>query len=239
MILVGHTAKADGSEFMGGMAWENSVRSRLYLTRETEEDETSDVRILSRNKANMAAIGARIEMEWRAGAFHQLDRDGSHGKDRADEAAFLACLDAATEARRNVSHLPGVNHAPKLFARMPEAGRRSAKTLTDAMERLIHRRVIEVDRALWQDVHRHWKTGLKRAENCGNPPAATPCGDLRQPPGQPIENVAATLRAATPLYHRYTGAGPDGPPPPDEDDYLAWREIDAAIADELGMEGEA
>jgi RecA-family ATPase len=239
VILALHTAKTDGSEFAGSMAWENAARMRLFLHREADADETGgNVRFISRNKANYAATGERLEMEWRDDAFHPLDRDGTHGKDRADEAAFLACLDAATAAKRNVSHIPGSNYACKAFARMPEAGRRSAKTLADAMERLIHRRVIEVDRPLWQDAHYKWKTGLKRAEKSGNPPPATPSGDLRQPPSQAIENKPATIRPATPPYHRYTGAGPDGPPPPSEDDLQAWREIDAAIADEMGLDPE-
>jgi RecA-family ATPase len=183
VILVAHIAKADGSEFMGCMAWENGVRSRLYLTHEDEKNGLGDVRILSRNKANMAAVGAQIAMEWRSGAFYPFDQNEENSREQADEAVFLACLDAATEAKRNVSHVPGSNYACKVFERMPQAGKRNARTLAAAMDRLIYRGEINVDQALWQDVHRKWKTGLKRTDKCGDPPVATPCGDLRQPIG--------------------------------------------------------
>ena len=236
VILVAHTAKADGSEFMGCMAWENGVRSRLFLTRDNEEDEASDVRILSRNKSNMAAIGERIEMEWSAGAFRPLDRTSDDSADARHEAAFLRCLDAATDARRNVSHLPGVNYACTTFARMPEAEKRTAKTLAAAMDRLIYRGAIKVDEPLWKGNDRHWKTGLKRAEKCGNPPAGTPCGNLREPPSQVVENAAVTLRAGTPLYTTYNGAGPDGPPPLEVSEYSDWRGADEAHADAMGWE---
>ena len=253
VILVGHPANSQGSEFSGSTAWEAAVRMRLFLARETDDDgdevNGSDRRILSRNKANYAAKGERLEMVWRAGAFHP-DSEGGNSREPDDETAFLACLDMATDARRNVSHLPGSNYAPNHFARMPEAGKRSAKALATAMERLINRRVIEVDRELWKGSNRHPKSGLKRAEMCANPPtqpieniaptpAPTPCADPRQPPSQVIENIAPTLRAPTPLLLRNIGAGPEGPPPLTEDEWAEQQAEDDAVAAELGWEADS
>jgi hypothetical protein len=223
---------------MGCMAWENGVRSRLFLTREGDEDHTSDVRILSRNKANMAKIGAQIEMEWRAGAFHPLDRDGTHGKDRADEAAFLACLDAATEARRNVSDKPSPAFAPKLFAKMPQGKRVGQKALERAMQRLFDKRQIVANSLLWRsEEQRRDVFGIARAS--GAKTAQTPAQTPAQTGAQTASNHTAQTASNTHPILRIEGAGPDGPPPPSEDDVAAWREIDAAIADELGLEGEA
>lgn len=58
VLLLGHPSvagKADGRGFSGSGAWNNAVRSRIYLTR--PEDGQSDERILTRGKANYAASG--------------------------------------------------------------------------------------------------------------------------------------------------------------------------------------
>ncbi|MBS3960929.1 MAG: AAA family ATPase [Sandarakinorhabdus sp.] len=179
VILVAHTAKSDGSEFMGCMAWENACRTRLYLTREIDDDgipvDGSERRTLSRNKANQAAIGDRLEMEWHAGAFQPVDRAGNSGRASADEAAFLACLDAATEVRRATSHNPGVNYAPRVFAAMPEAGKRSVKALTGAMQQLIGRGVIEVGMIAAIEVKA--SATVKASDFSGLRALAEACGD--------------------------------------------------------------
>jgi hypothetical protein len=55
ILLLGHPSKsalADGSGFSGSTAWENGVRSRLYLSR--PDDSGPDERVLTRAKANYA-----------------------------------------------------------------------------------------------------------------------------------------------------------------------------------------
>jgi hypothetical protein len=66
VILLGHPAKAAGSEYSGSTAWEGAVRARLYLSdrppdQEAEEDAPIDdsVRYLSRRKANYSALDIR------------------------------------------------------------------------------------------------------------------------------------------------------------------------------------
>ena len=65
VLWIGHPSRQAGSEFSGTSAWENSVRTRLYLgptlpgekTKSNEGDEAppDSVRYLARRKANYAA----------------------------------------------------------------------------------------------------------------------------------------------------------------------------------------
>lgn len=69
VLLCAHPSVAgrnSGTGESGSTAWNNAVRSRLYLTR---SDDNQNGRILSTKKTNYAGIGKDIELEWRAGAF--------------------------------------------------------------------------------------------------------------------------------------------------------------------------
>lgn len=57
-----------GSGTSGSTAWNNTFRSRLYITRPDDEEET-DKRLLSRMKSNYAPKGAEITAMWDNGAF--------------------------------------------------------------------------------------------------------------------------------------------------------------------------
>jgi hypothetical protein len=67
VILLGHPAKAAGSEYSGSTAWEGAVRARLYLSdRPPDQDPADDeapiddtVRYLARRKANYSARDIR------------------------------------------------------------------------------------------------------------------------------------------------------------------------------------
>jgi hypothetical protein len=67
VLLLGHPAKAEGSEYSGSTAWEGAVRARLYLSdrppddAEDDEDAPADsaVRYLSRRKANYSPLDIR------------------------------------------------------------------------------------------------------------------------------------------------------------------------------------
>lgn len=231
VLLLGHPNKTglnkpgegDANQFGGSVAWENQVRSRLYLA--TTGGDDPDARVLTNPKANYTGKGGALEFRWHDGAFI---RDSDLPDDRRAELAsiiqanhdntlFLTCLATATEARRAVSHMKGSNYAPSVFAAMPEAKGVKAPAFAMAMERLIHLRTIKLDEPLWQGQNRHWKQGIKLASECANPPALTPCADPRQPPSQVVDIVAPTLRAPTPLYTTYNGAAPLGSAAPSQD----------------------
>lgn len=66
VLLIGHPAKAAGSEYSGSTAWEGAVRSRLYLgDRPPDQDQDDDgvpdntVRYLARRKANYSPLDIR------------------------------------------------------------------------------------------------------------------------------------------------------------------------------------
>jgi len=59
----------------GSTAWNNTVRSRWYLTRPTEEDAEPNERVLSRKKSNYAANGSDLHLLWDEGAFREFTSD--------------------------------------------------------------------------------------------------------------------------------------------------------------------
>ena len=150
VLLLGHPNKA-GDAFSGSTAWENQVRSRLYL--ETPADSIDrDVRVLSRQKANYAQNGETIAFRWHQWAFV---RDEDLPADTAAEMAatvamahdngvFLACLDERNRQERPVSEQPASRtYAPKVFADMAESKRIGRVRLEAAMDRLFRIAAIE------------------------------------------------------------------------------------------------
>jgi energy-coupling factor transporter ATP-binding protein EcfA2 len=67
VLLLGHPAKAVGSEFSGSTAWEGAVRARLYMSDRPPDAQDDDegapvddaVRFLSRRKANYSPLDIR------------------------------------------------------------------------------------------------------------------------------------------------------------------------------------
>lgn len=260
VLLVGHPNK-NGDEYSGSTAWENAFRARLYLKPHTSGDGTEDpgARELLRPKSNYSEKGAAIVMRWHAGTF-MLEQDipesmGAQLREvsvaQAENSAFLRCLVKATKDRRAVSHVPGVNYAPKIFAAMIEGKGTKEEGFARALERLLHTGAILLDQPLWKDSHRKWKNGICCAATCGEPsvkalksfaatPAATLCGDPAGTPTQVIENTcgdpAATQCGNPPPYTTYMSGGafdapaPDisawGSPPDDELDWTSDEETD-------------
>lgn len=195
VVLAGHVAKATGSEFAGTMAWENAVRMRLFLKREIdekgEEVEDSDRRILTRGKANSARKGERLSMIWHEGAFYDESAiTGTEGRLVQEEVAFLRCLDAVTQQRRNVSHTSGKNWAPFIFAGMGEAAGVSKRALEQAMERLFASGEIIANQELWKDARRRLPVyGIARKERTtAQNEAARPRTTTPNQAAQPLHN---------------------------------------------------
>lgn len=231
IILIGHPNKS-GDTYSGSTAWLNAVRSQIWIDCHREADGSvldRDARVLTIGKANYAPRGDGIAFRWHNWAFVRDDDLPADARAQLDEviaangenAAFMRCLAAATESRRAVSHNPGVNYYATVFPSMPEAKGYKRKAFERAFERLLHLGEIQLDKALWKRENRTWKYGIKAAEKRTDPPAPTPCTDPHRPPAETPGNARTDPHAPTPLYTTYNGAGPDGPPPLDDDD-LDW-----------------
>lgn len=174
VILLGHPAKAENSEYSGSTAWENAVRSRLFLARpEAAEDgiDNPNLRTLSRSKSNYAAKGEGVNLLWHHGAFvapgavPETEVSEANPADALHNERFLECLDECHKQGRAVSHNPRAgNYAPRIFARMPAAKRVKLPHFEAAMERLLGLGVIVTDAEMgWRDAARRPVFGLGRA----------------------------------------------------------------------------
>lgn len=210
IILLGHPNKA-GDEWSGSTAWNNAVRSRLYL----EHDEVTDLRTLTLPKANYSRKGQVVEFRWHDWAFvrdEDLPADTAReleqtAKDNAANAAFLRCLDQRTREKRHVSEKVGANYAPKVFAAMPEAKGFKKHDLVAAMDRLFRTETIERG-FLWRDTAEGKDiSGLRRTGNAtGNRPENRSANDRRP---------AEINRETHPLDTTYQSGAGDQPAAPD------------------------
>ncbi|RYD74518.1 MAG: hypothetical protein EOP84_19790 [Verrucomicrobiaceae bacterium] len=128
-----------GSGLSGSTHWNNSVRSRLYLTKAGGENGDRDERVLEVMKNNRGPLGKRLALRWSTGAF-VLSVGPAEGVTEADvDALFIDMLSQYAEQGRYVNAAGGPTFAPSAFAK--DEGVRwqrvSKKALTDAMYRLL------------------------------------------------------------------------------------------------------
>lgn len=139
MMLLSHPSvqgMQTGTGLSGSTAWNNSVRSRLYLTPDKEDD---DLRVLRGMKANYGRKGDELRMRWQDGVFMLDDGTPSPAAgmiNRQAERVFLALLSEINRTGRRVSSSRSVTYAPTVMAEMPGAEGVSKKSLEEAMKRL-------------------------------------------------------------------------------------------------------
>lgn len=160
VLLLAHpslSGMSSGSGNSGSTAWNNSVRSRLYLRRILRQEgdgriveEDPDLRELMTMKANYGRSGDRMEMRWVEGRFvpttdpiaANISLDGL-GSAKA-EAVFLKLLHTYIFEGRNVSCNPSSpTYAPRLFAGDDRCERQTEKALQRVMNALLERGEIE------------------------------------------------------------------------------------------------
>lgn len=135
------TGLNSGTGTSGSTGWNNSVRSRLYLSRVKQDgyEANPDARVLQTMKSNYARIGAEIALTWQNGVFVAdrpitgLDRMAASAK---AERLFLAFLREVQEQGRKVNHSGGQTYAPKVFADHPKAEGVTKTAFAKAMENL-------------------------------------------------------------------------------------------------------
>lgn len=187
VLFLGHPNKA-GDEFSGSTAWENQVRSRLFLSLAKASDGSvinPDGRTLSNSKPNYSQRGKAVEFIWHDWAFYQ-DRDlpqdryaelGAAAVGARDNDLFLACLAERTRQKRAVSEKRSSTFAPLVFASMPESKKIGKARLEAAMDRLFRIDKIERGELPWkQDRKLVQGIRLKRADGCADG-AQTLCAD--------------------------------------------------------------
>jgi RecA-family ATPase len=148
VLLLSHPSKAglrDGDGSSGSTAWNNSVRSRLYLerritfegSRAVETD--GNIRILRTMKANRAASGGQIVLRYDDGLLVREQESTLNARDTAHHAqrVFLALLEQFTKESRRVCASPGTTYAPAVFSKHPNAQGVTRPSLDRAMNRLL------------------------------------------------------------------------------------------------------
>jgi len=150
IILTSHPSRAgmqDGSGLSGSTAWNNSVRSRLYLTRpEDDKNKKSNRRVLRVMKSNYGSTEHELEIEWRNGVFMPvLNTIGQNPSDREinDEATYLSALEKLRErGQRALVHKNQASYGPSLMKLMQETRGVSKSRLEEAQDRLMSKGVI-------------------------------------------------------------------------------------------------
>ena len=152
VVVLSHpslTGISSGTGSSGSTGWSNSVRSRLYLERITNEgfEANPDARRLTVKKANYGRVGAEIAMTWRDGVFVAdtaqtgIEKAINTGK---AERVFMSLLAQFTEQGRYLSAQPSNIYAPKLFAESPGSEGITKRAFTSAMNILFNCEKIEI-----------------------------------------------------------------------------------------------
>lgn len=152
VLLLGHPSLSglmSGAGTAGSTAWNNSVRSRLYMERIEDGgyEPDPDRRKLTTKKANYGRIGGEIAMRWTDGIF--VAEDQPQGLDAMAQTAkaervFLKLLRLYQGEGRRVNHAGGPNYTPKLFSEHPEREGIHKKAFLSAMNALLHRKLIRI-----------------------------------------------------------------------------------------------
>ena len=154
VLLLAHPSlagMASGSGSSGSTAWNNSVRSRLYLERIKGDDggeDDPDARVLRTMKSNYGRTGDEIRCRWHRGVFsirgQATDGFAKVASETKAERIFIEVLAAFEAEGRNVSATPSANYAPAIFARDPRSESVNKSSLTKAMGRLFAAKRIQV-----------------------------------------------------------------------------------------------
>ena len=155
IVLLAHpsmSGMASGSGTSGSTAWNNSVRSRLYLKRRVAQggvEQDADIRTLTTMKANRAKIGDELVVRYRSGVFMreiEASEIDIAARESTCQEVFLALLAATEREGRNVSHnARAPNYAPAAFAEHPRSRGFGRDDFKQAMEKLFGAEIIKND----------------------------------------------------------------------------------------------
>ena len=128
VLLCAHpslSGMTSGTGAGGSTAWNNTVRSRLYLTRpkaDGDDEIDPDLRVLTRKKANYARAGMSITLRWTDGLLVPVER--STGDDEQLAALVLNEIDRAWNDGQPYSDVPQ-SRSRYILTRLPQRISRS------------------------------------------------------------------------------------------------------------------
>lgn len=151
VIMLAHpslSGMSSGSGTSGSTAWNNSARSRLYLTRLDKKDSnySENARRLTNHKLNYGAQGSHIDIHWNDGAFTveapqspEMVKMSLEIANAEIDAFFIEMLTTFASQGLTVSAKAGANSGPRLFAKEDAAKARgfTKLRLEQAQRRLI------------------------------------------------------------------------------------------------------
>ena len=150
VVLTAHpslSGLSSGSGLSGSTAWNNAVRSRLYLSRPEQDEDgepDNDARVFGRKKANYASANESMKLHWRDGVFVRDDKPvgivgaiDRRAQQRRCQDVFLDLLAKRGAEARPVSHKPkSGNFAAAEFAKHPHRQGFTKQDFHTAMEAL-------------------------------------------------------------------------------------------------------
>jgi hypothetical protein len=144
LALLGHPAKAAGSEFSGSTAWEGAVRTRLFLGSKLPEQKDDDggddgIRYLCRRKANYSPTDwRRIKYVDGVKIPEDVERRApvGIGGDYAKDVVLAAVRKLAQMGEHATASSASTNYLPKLARRFELLDRLTEKQFAGAMNQL-------------------------------------------------------------------------------------------------------
>lgn len=162
VLLLGHTAKAEGSQYSGSTAWEAAVRTRLWLNR--NDDGTMELR---KAKANYSALDS-VTLQWQDGYLHTISCGvgGANIVNERAKSAVAIALNEFTKAKVSTSNSPQArNYLPKLMLDDRKLNGINPQTAKTALAAMVESGEIVPNCELgWKTPSRHPAIGLKLAD---------------------------------------------------------------------------
>ncbi|TCK27992.1 AAA domain-containing protein [Ancylobacter aquaticus] len=149
-VLLAHPSvegMKSGTGSSGSTAWNNSVRSRLYLT-DAEKNEDPDVRTLTTMKANYGKKGSQLRIRYSDGAFTLDDGTAVPAMmgmvHRKHDEKFVELLSKMNRLGQTVSPNPSQSYAPRVFSQHPDGKGITKAHYQEAMHRLLDACTIKI-----------------------------------------------------------------------------------------------
>jgi KaiC/GvpD/RAD55 family RecA-like ATPase len=151
ILLLAHPSVAGmqtGTGSSGSTAWNNSVRSRLYLTAASGDGADPDGRVLSTMKSNYGKKGGSLAMRWADGVFVVDDGTTPNPSagllNRKADEVFLDLLSMFNRLGQPCSPSPSVTYGPKRMDGHPDSAGIKKKAFEQAMHRLLKSGAIKI-----------------------------------------------------------------------------------------------